>query len=97
MDKEIKFFIIDQLGMIIGEYYEENGKTYLKNPLLIQVGERAGTFGLSSNPFFEESMEVNESYVVIKSKPKSAILEQYESYLTKKRTGLVTAKGDLIK
>lgn len=97
MSNPIKFFIIDQLGMVIGELQEDADGFKLINPLLIQPTQKEGGFALSSNPFFEDSLDINESYVVVKANPKKSILKHYEDFLLKKKTGLVTAQGNLIK
>jgi len=96
--ENIKFFIIDQLGMVIGEQDPESTdhKTKIMNPLLVEPTATRGNYALTSNPLFEDSMEVNSNYMVLTAAPKKALLEQYQSYITKKKTGIVTPKIELV-
>src|SRR5690554_3244040 len=99
--ENIRFFLIDQLGMIIGEEEEDkNDKVKIKYPLIIQPNmsqDSKSQFAMATHPFFKENMIVESRYIIARSEPKKELIEQYKGYRIKQSTGIITPPSGLIK
>lgn len=94
----VKIVIIEGLGVFIGEYevHKNNSYCLLKQPLQA-VPTQKGTLALKENPVFQNDMKIYMSHVICESDPKKILLDEYEKYAIKKRSGIEIPPSGIIK